>query len=203
VRCNYAPLVFTANPPSISFDVNNKDPLPFVDVQIACEGDASAAWAVQHDAPWLYVSPSSGNGAGGFRVSVISSSQPAGSYQTTLQVRSPVYDARLDIPVTMSMTVGVGDPPMPEEMFLHQNYPNPFTSMTLLRFRLGAVSGGVATLRVHDALGRIVADLSGSIQDIPILQSVVFDAAGLPPGLYTIRLGCGTEVRSAGMLLLK
>ena len=203
VRFNYAPLTFSATPPSISFDVNNKDPLPFVDVQLACEGDPGAAWTVQHDAPsWLYVTPSSGNGSGGFRVSVISGSQPAGSYQTVLQVRSPLYDARLDIPVTMSMTVGVNDPPAAEDLYLASNAPNPFVGQTLLRFRTGAATQP-PTLRVYDALGRLVADLSANIQDIPVQQSVVFDARQLPAGVYTCRLRCGDVLRSRQMPLLK
>ena len=204
VRFNYTPLTFSATPPSISFDVNNKDPLPFVDVQLTCEGDPTAAWTLQHDAPsWLYVTPSSGNGSGGFRVSVVSGSQPAGSYQATLQVRSPLYDARLDIPVTMSMTVGVSDPPAPAGLALDANYPNPFQARTLLRFRLGEAAGRPVTLQVHDALGRVVADLSAGIQDIRTLQSVVFDAQDLPAGLYTCRLSCGAAVFTRPMLLLK
>ena len=203
LRFNYAPLVFTANPQSLSFAVNNKDPLPYADVAIACEGETAAAWIVQYDAPWLYVSPSSGNGAGSIRVSVISSSQPAGSHQTVLQLRSPVYDARLDIPVTMSMTVGINDPPAPDQPALYLNYPNPFVGQTQLRFRLGSESTSIATLRVYDGLGSLVADLSGIMQDIPILQSVSFDAANLPAGVYTCRLTVGSKVFSTSMLLLK
>lgn len=203
VRFNYAPLAFTATPPSLTFAVNNKDPLPYADVAIACEGETGAAWIVQYDAPWLYVSPSSGNGAGSLRVTVISSSQPAGSYQTTLQLRSPIYDARLDIPVTMSMTVGVNDPPAPDHPALYLNYPNPFVSRTMLRFRLGTEPIGTATLRVYDGLGRLVADLSAAVQDIPVMQSVSFDAADLPAGVYTCRLTVGSRMFTTSMLLLK
>lgn len=204
VRFIYAPVTFSAMPSSITFAANNKDPLPFVDVQLTCEGDPGAPWAVLHDAPsWLYVTPSNGSGSGGFRVSVISSSQPVGSYQTTLQVRSPLYNAALDIPVTMSMTVGVDDPPAAADLHLAANYPNPFTGQTLLRFRLGNGPAARPTLRIHDALGRVVADLSASIQDIPVLQSVVFDARLLPAGVYTCRLRRGDELRSMQMLLLK
>lgn len=204
VRFIYAPVTFSAMPSSITFAANNKDPLPFVDVQLTCEGDPGAPWAVQHDAPsWLYVTPSSGNGSGGFRVSVISSSQPVGSYQTVLQIRSPLHAAQLDIPVTMSMTVGVNDPPAAAELYLAPNYPNPFVGQTLLRFRLGGTPAARATLRIHDALGRVVADLDANIQDIPVLQSVVFDARQLPAGVYTCRLHCGDDVRGMQMLLLK
>lgn len=203
VRFNYLALAYTANPPSLTFAANNKDPLPYQDIAIGCEGDAGAAWTIQYDAPWLYVSPSQGNGAGNVRVSVISSSQPAGSYQTVLQVRSPVYAARLDIPVTLSMTVGVHDAPAPDSPELYRNYPNPFHGRTLLRFRLGDAAATAATLRVYDNLGREVADLSASIQDIPALQSVIFDAAPLPAGLYTCRLTAGPRVFTAGLLLLK
>jgi hypothetical protein len=203
LRFNYAPLVFTANPPSLTFAVNNKDPLPYADIAIACEGETGAAWVVQYDAPWLYVSPISGNGPGSIRVSVISSSQPVGSHQTLLQLRSPVYDAQLDIPVTMSMTVGVKDPPSPQSPELYRNSPNPFVSQTQLRFRIGNAADDAVTLRVYDCLGREVADLSAQVRDTPDPQSIVFKAAALPAGVYTCRLAVGTRVYTAGMLLLK
>ncbi|MDX9757599.1 MAG: T9SS type A sorting domain-containing protein [Bacteroidota bacterium] len=203
VRFNYVALSYTANPPSLTFAVNNKDPLPYQDIAIGCEGITGAAWSIQYDAPWLYVSPSHGNGAGNVRVSVISSSQPAGSYQTVLQVRSPVYDAQLDIPVSMSMTVGVHDAPAPNSPALYRNYPNPFHGQTQLRFRLGDAATTPATLRIYDNLGREIADLSALIQDIPVPQSVVFDAAPFPAGMYTCRLTVGPRVYTVGMLLMK
>jgi hypothetical protein len=203
VRFNYLPLSFTANPPSITFDANNKDPLPYVDVQIVAEGIPDAAWQLQYDAPWLFVSPTTGNGAGGVRVSVISSSLPAGTYQTILQLRSPVYDAQLDIPVTLSMTVGINDPPAPDAPYLFRAYPNPFTGQTMLRLQLGSAAGSAVSLRVYDDLGRQVADLSGKVGKIAVLQSVPFEAAGLPPGVYTCRMICGTDAFSTSLLLLK
>ena len=203
VHFNYVPLVFTADPPSLAFAVNNKDPLPYQDVAIGCEGIAGAAWSIQNDVPWLYVSPSQGNGSGSVRVSVISSSQPAGAHQTVLQVRSPVYGTQLDIPVTMSMTVGVFDVPSPSTPELYRNYPNPFGGQTLLRFRLGDAATTPATLRVYDNLGRVIADLSASVQDIPVPQSVVFDATPFPAGVYTCRLTVGPRVYTVGMLLMK
>ncbi len=203
VRFNYVPLSFTANPASINFDVNNKDPLPHVDVEIATEGDASAAWTLQYDAPWLYVSPTSGNGAGTIRVTVISSSEPAGTHNTTLQLRSPVYPAQLDIPVTMSMTVGIDDPPAPGEPYLYRNFPNPFAEQTVLRLQLGTEANSPVSLFIFDALGRRVADLSALVQPTASIQSIPFGAAALPPGTYTCRLLCETRVFSTSLLLLK
>ncbi|MFA6234396.1 MAG: T9SS type A sorting domain-containing protein [Bacteroidota bacterium] len=203
VHFNYLPLSFSADPPSISFAANNRDPLPYAEVQITTEGDAGAAWVLQYDAPWLYVSPTSGNGAGTLLVTVISSTMPAGTHQTILQLRSPVYSAQLDIPVTMSMTVGIHDPPSPDEPFLHQNYPNPFTGQTALRLQLGTEVAAAVSLRIYDALGRQVADLSSRVRRIAALQSIPFDAADLPPGTYTCRLICNEAVLSTNMLLLR
>ncbi|MBE0645315.1 MAG: T9SS type A sorting domain-containing protein [Bacteroidetes bacterium] len=203
VRFNYVPLTFSATPASINFNVNNKDPLPYVDVQIVTEGDANAAWTLQYDAPWLYVNPTSGNGAGTIRVSVISSSEPAGNYSTTLELRSPVYGAQLDIPVTMSMTVGINDPPIPGEPYLHRSYPNPFTEQTVLQLQLGSAANRPLSLRIYDALGRQVADLSARVQHTGAVQAVPFHAAELPPGTYTCRLTVDGNVFTTSMLLLK
>ncbi len=203
VHFNYAPLSFTANPSSITFDANNKDPLPYVDVSIVAEGISDAAWLLQYDAPWLFVSPTSGNGAGGFRVSVISSTLPAGTHQTVLQLRSPVYDAKLDIPVTLSMTVGINDPPSPDDPYLFRAYPNPFTGQTMLRLQLGSAANSVVSLCVYDDLGRKVADMSGQVGRTAAMQSIPFAAADLPPGAYTCRMICGESVFSTNLLLLK
>ncbi|MBR9978224.1 MAG: T9SS type A sorting domain-containing protein [Bacteroidetes bacterium] len=203
VRFRYRPLSFVATPASIHFDANNIEPLPYLDLQIQTEGDHSAAWILQYDVPWLYVNPSSGNGEASVRVSVVSASLPLGTQSTTLRLRSPVYDAWLDIPVELSMTVGVVSPPSPTQPYLYQSYPNPFSGQTVLHFQLGSITNAAATLQIFDDAGRMVADLSDAVRPVETMQTVLFDAADLPPGLYVCRLFYREMSFTTGMMLLK
>lgn len=203
VRIRYSELSFVATPSSIHFDANNIEPLPYLDLQIQTEGDHSAAWVLRPEVSWLYVNPSSGNGDATVRVSVVSASLPLGTQSAILRLRSPVHDASLDIPVELSMTVGVASPPSPMQPYLYQSYPNPFSGQTVLRFQLGSMTNVSATLQIFDDAGRMVADLSDAVRPVETMQTVRFDAADLPPGLYVCRLSCRDKLFTTGMVLLK
>lgn len=88
----------------------------------------------------------------------------------------------------------------PEAAFtLHPNYPNPFRGSTTLSYELRA--SGSITLEVFDLLGRRVRTvhegwrMSGS-------HTTAFEPAGLPPGLYLVRLTTGTESQIRRMTYL-
>jgi photosystem II stability/assembly factor-like uncharacterized protein len=72
---------------------------------------------------------------------------------------------------------------------LVENYPNPTTSNTTIRFTLNR--SGVARLSVVDILGREVTSLE-SRQMSAGENSVVWDASHLPCGVYFYRLVSGT-----------
>ncbi|MEL6616635.1 MAG: T9SS type A sorting domain-containing protein, partial [Bacteroidota bacterium] len=69
--------------------------------------------------------------------------------------------------------------------------PNPFTTRTVVPFTLDAPTE--ITLDVVDALGRRVARLASGLHDEGE-HRVAFDASGLTPGTYTVRLSAGTQV---------
>jgi hypothetical protein len=75
---------------------------------------------------------------------------------------------------------------VPEVFELKQNYPNPFNPATTISFSL--VSTSIVSLRIYNVLGQEVA----SLMDAEVLdegeESVEFDAAGLPSGVYYYRL---------------
>lgn len=83
------------------------------------------------------------------------------------------------------LATGVEDDETPDAYALDAAYPNPFNPATTLSYRLAAA--GPVAVRVYDALGRRVATLFDGVQAAGT-HDVAFDAAGLPSGLYLVRL---------------
>jgi hypothetical protein len=91
---------------------------------------------------------------------------------------------------------------LPAGFVLEQNYPNPFNAATTIRFHVPGGTVHALSLRIIDILGLTVATLvDGPVE--PGRHSVVFDASGLPSGVYfyEFRTGAFSAVRS--MVLLK
>jgi subtilisin-like proprotein convertase family protein len=83
---------------------------------------------------------------------------------------------------------------------LHQNYPNPFNPQTNIAFDLAAP--GAVKLEVFNTLGQSVYVLyEGTLSAGP--HMAVFDAAGLPSGVYFYRLQAGDFVDIKKMALMK
>jgi parallel beta-helix repeat protein len=76
-------------------------------------------------------------------------------------------------------------PPLPDQIQLCPNYPNPFNPTTTVGFRLPHRS--LVKINVYDMLGRKIRTiLDAELQAGE--HSVLFDAGGLASGLYAIRL---------------
>ncbi|MGB5074392.1 MAG: hypothetical protein WBQ23_09675, partial [Bacteroidota bacterium] len=208
---NPSPLSYEANPNPVLFDVSNKDPLPTQTLTITPRGDDKATWTLATDVEWIDIEPSSGEGQGAVEVRVNTRLLPAGQYDGIITIRSLVYTAQLDVPVRMTMVVGVDETPVPGQLYLGQNYPNPFGAAaqsgsvsTRIDVDLGTLSASAApSLKVYDLLGREVMDLSAGLQLRDGQQSVRFDAASLPGGVYTYSLRYAGVVRTRSMILSK
>jgi subtilisin family serine protease len=90
--------------------------------------------------------------------------------------------------------------PLPQEVALRQNFPNPFNPSTVIRFALPAAAQ--VDLRVYDLLGREVAVLTSGLRPAGVHEAA-FNAAGLASGVYLYRLTAGGVVRTARMMVLK
>jgi hypothetical protein len=90
--------------------------------------------------------------------------------------------------------------PVAQGLELAQNFPNPFNPSTVLRYTVDQRRH--IRLSVHDVLGRELRVLADGMMDAG-QQQVVFNAAGLPGGMYLARLSTGDQVLSRKMLLLK
>jgi hypothetical protein len=202
ITFSMSPLVFTAAPSSITFNANNKDPLPYADIIVTPGGDPDAAWSAVTDVPWLFLAPDRGNGTGTIRAAVLSSGLDKGSFTGKITISSPVYGAKLDIPVTLNVTLGAGDAPAAPRALLIGNHPNPFTASTVISFDLAAPATD-AQLKIHDLLGREVADLSSRVQRSAGVQRVRFEATDLPAGIYLCRLTAGGRTFTRTMTLVR
>jgi len=94
----------------------------------------------------------------------------------------------------------VADVPVPVELTLEQNWPNPFNPSTMIRYSL-PVTGHVS-LAVYDALGRVVSVLAEGRLDAGE-YNVQFDARNLPGGVYVARLSANGSMLTRKMLLVK
>ena len=75
-------------------------------------------------------------------------------------------------------------------------YPNPFSSKTTILFSSGA---RIRSLKIYDALGRQVEDLTAKIGG----GTVSFDGSGLPAGVYVARAVGENSVEENVMVLVK
>jgi hypothetical protein len=99
-----------------------------------------------------------------------------------------------------SIPVMQHDPTTVTEYRLYPNYPNPFNPTTTIAFDLA--EAGQVSLKVYDIMGREVAVLANGY--LPAgRHRLVFDAQGLPSGLYMFKLTAGNFSDMKKMVLLK
>lgn len=117
------------------------------------------------------------------------------SFNQTYYVRvSKFSQAISDGLVTLNISAVTGSPVASEEtavagsVALASAYPNPFADRTTLDYVLPTAQE--VRVVAYDVLGREVAVLAEGIQSAGE-HEVTFDAAGLPSGLYVVRLTAG------------
>jgi len=93
---------------------------------------------------------------------------------------------------------GVSDRPALPGMLLGEPHPNPFRSVTLIEIDPGIHD---ATLRVYDAAGRMVADLTDRIGRSG--GRVRFDGSSLPDGVYRVQLVSARGSDSQQLVLIR
>ncbi|HEX2961037.1 MAG TPA: phosphodiester glycosidase family protein [Ignavibacteriales bacterium] len=89
---------------------------------------------------------------------------------------------------------------MPEGYSLKQNYPNPFNPSTIIEFSI--MQEANTSLKVFDLLGREVAVLLNGRLNAGSHRAV-WDASGVPSGIYFYRLQSGNFVETKKMMLVR
>jgi len=97
-------------------------------------------------------------------------------------------------PLNVARTEGVKD------FALMQNYPNPFNPSTTISWKMK--SAGKVSLKVYDALGRLVSTLVNDERK-PGSYKQEFNAKNLSSGVYYYRLTVDSFTESKAMILLK
>lgn len=100
-----------------------------------------------------------------------------------------------------STSTGISEPiSFTETLRLEQNYPNPFNQQTTIHFYL--LRHEHVTFKLFDLLGREVATLvDGELNAGE--HSIVFDAKGLPSGVYFAQMKAGNVVQRIKMMVVK
>ncbi len=109
----------------------------------------------------------------------------------------------------LRIVTGIDDfssgPIIPEGLALHQNYPNPFSQRTTLRFDLSEIAD--VRVVVYDILGRIVSTIEAGLLPAAAGLTVSFDGSHLASGLYLYRLEARSQstrrVKTGKMLLVR
>ena len=83
---------------------------------------------------------------------------------------------------------------------LSQNYPNPLTPSTIIKYSVP--KGQLGTLKVYNMLGQEVATLVNNQQNAGNYE-VTFNADRLASGIYFYTLNAGNFVSTKKMILLK
>jgi len=90
----------------------------------------------------------------------------------------------------------------PSAFNLHSLSPNPFNSSTTIRFGLSKLA--TTRIGIYGLNGRIVQELwTGRDAYPPGEHAVVWNAEGLPGGVYLVRLESGGEVKTTKAILLR
>ncbi|MDP8239663.1 MAG: T9SS type A sorting domain-containing protein [Candidatus Hatepunaea meridiana] len=87
-----------------------------------------------------------------------------------------------------------------QEFSLHQNFPNPFNSQTIITFNLN--NSTETKLEIIDAAGRQIAVLAEGLFTSG-QYDVTFEPDNLPIGIYLYRLSTGKSVLTRKMIYLK
>ncbi|UCH14064.1 MAG: CotH kinase family protein [Bacteroidales bacterium] len=104
-------------------------------------------------------------------------------------------DSMIDLPLSIS-----DESNQPGKLQMAQNYPNPFSGITSIRFEV-PVNGNVK-LSVYDLFGHEVASLINEYRCAGV-YTAEFNAYDLPGGIYIYTLQVGKSVMSKKLMLLK
>ncbi|HZV11666.1 MAG TPA: T9SS type A sorting domain-containing protein, partial [Candidatus Kapabacteria bacterium] len=95
---------------------------------------------------------------------------------------------------------------IPNDLFVMQNVPNPFSATTLLIVQGRLLNQGITkySLKVYDVLGREVADLTSALHNAGVgTMTADFNGSELPAGVYYYAFDADGFSQTQPMLMIK
>lgn len=89
---------------------------------------------------------------------------------------------------------------VPQEYFLHQNFPNPFNPTTSIEYT--TQKPGYATIKIYNLAGQEIVTLTSGYHDAGS-HKTTWEAKGLPGGIYFYRLQAGAFSVTKKLVLQK
>ena len=108
-----------------------------------------------------------------------------GDFMATYPV---VGDAQFTLSVNSTLAGAENDDILPEQLVLHNAYPNPFNPSTIIRFDLSDIE--MVSLDIFDLTGKQVASLISEYM-IPGSHQIVWNPSQLSSGVYFVKLIAG------------
>jgi hypothetical protein len=106
-----------------------------------------------------------------------------------------------DVMEWLSGAVAVEEPePLPQAFSLSPPYPNPFNTQTTIEYALP--NEAAVSLSIFDIQGRKVATLTEGTKPAGY-HRLIWDAKGMPSGMYFVRLKAGEFTETQKMTLVK
>jgi hypothetical protein len=127
---------------------------------------------------------------------------PRGNYEYMVSAQYNTGESSFTNWLTLFWPAAVGDAaePAPSGWELTAVWPNPFNLRAQVAYHVPVA--GLATLAVYDVGGRRVRVLAEGRQESG-QHTLVFDAVGLPSGIYIVRLESPVAVRTAKLALVR
>jgi len=117
-----------------------------------------------------------------------------------LSMRSPVLENNEEARFTLKITTEEIEATIPEEIFLEQNFPNPFNPSTTINYGIDVNED--VLLEVYDVLGRRIQTLVDQTQNAGT-YTIQFNASSLASGIYFYRLSTTSQTIIRRMTLIK
>jgi len=186
------------------------------DVRDSLGGDQLDFIRLRNNREWLTISPQNGSvwagetgiielglksaGSGGWAFD-------SGEYQAEISITYNDPDGEIHIPVTLTVTPNSVPGSSEDEPIVtglsFSAFPNPFNSSTTIRFALSATSASfVVSMAIYSLDGRLIETMNlGRVEADE--HSVVWNAEGLPTGVYIARLESGESTRTMKLILMR
>lgn len=201
---NIASHTYTTNPtPDYGWFINrNGDSDAFIDI------DNFKVRKINSPYKWMSVNSFGGvtapQGSSDLELSFTSEGVENGEYNTVLLLHSNdaaagTIEIPINLTISMSTSTETGNP-LPTQVSLEQNFPNPFNPSTVINYNLTQNSD--VNLSVYNLLGQRVATLVNG----PVAagsHSERFDATNLSSGVYIYRLQTAEQTLTRQMVLIK